>query len=265
MTIPRSISVDVQEVSVYTRDSREFWARQQQFNERTTSQLAQSDCQLAQLKAVIALMCNKIEASPATQADLNRGLGDFREMSISSGSDTVALSSDQTAMTTHHDAEERPRLLSRREFRIQTFRQLQSCSRACPCTCHHSRQIQPPSSTVGVFGRGFISLKGPLFGKQSCNIRSCKQESGLSITIKYFLPTWLSQRMICGWFDSTPLCGPELLLRTFQVVNHWKDPLFRAVMHGMLGEVETLLSKGTVSPYIVNRYGMSLLHVRESS
>lgn len=61
MTIPRSISVDVQEVSVYTRDSREFWTRQQQFNERTTSQLAQSDRQLAQLKAVIALMCNKIK------------------------------------------------------------------------------------------------------------------------------------------------------------------------------------------------------------
>ena len=265
MTIPHSISVDVQEVSVYTRDSREFWTRQQQFNERTTSQLAQSDRQLAQLKAAIALMCNRIEASPATQADLNRGLGGFREMSISSASDTVALSSDQTTMTIPHDAEEKPRLLSRSEFRIQTFRKLQSCSRACPCTCHHFSRIHSPSSTSGLLGRGSLSLRGPLFWKQSCNIRSCKQESGLSITIKYFLPTWLSQRMIYGWLNSTPLCGPELLLRAFQVVDCYEDPLFMAVMYGTLGEVETLLAKGTVSPYIVNQFGESLLHVRESS
>lgn len=71
--------------------------------------------------------------------------------------------------------------------------------------------------------------------------------------------------MIYGWFNSTPLCGPELLLRTFQVVDAEEDPLFRAFYYGTLGEVETLLAKGTVSPYIVNERGESLLHVRESS
>ena len=96
-------------------------------------------------------------------------------------------------------------------------------------------------------------------------LRSCKQGAGLAITITHFLPTWLSQRMISAWFTSTPLCGPELLLKIYRVVDFRKDPSVKAVTCGRLEDLQTLLATGTISPYIISQYDHSLLHVCQSS
>lgn len=71
--------------------------------------------------------------------------------------------------------------------------------------------------------------------------------------------------MISAWFTSTPLCGPELLLKIYRVVDFRRDPLFKAVTCGRLEDLQTLLATGTISPYITNQYGLSLLHVCQSS
>ena len=98
---------------------------------------------------------------------------------------------------------------------------------------------------------GHSRSEGVQFGRTRCNLRSCKQGGGLAIRINYFLPTWLSQRMISAWYTSTPLCGPELLLKIYRVVDFRKDPLVKAITCGRLEDLQTLLTTGTVSPYII--------------
>ena len=186
-------------------------------------------------------------------------------MSLSSTSNVVAHPSGPTAVTTISNAETGPRMMARSELRIQAFRPVETCSRVCLCNCHKIRRMRLPEKTALIFGRGTFAFRGVQFRRTRCNLRSCKQGAGLAVRINYFLLTWLSQRMISAWFISTPLCGPKLLLKIYRVVDFRKDPLVKAVTCGRLEDLQTLLATGTISPYIINQYGHSLLHVCQSS
>lgn len=82
--------------------------------------------------------------------------------------------------------------------------------------------------------------------------------------INYFLPTWLSRTMLYAWFTSAPLCPPELLIRTYQVVSY-DNVLVIAVLRNDLETLQNALATGKFSPYVLYAHGgLSLLHVGQS-
>ena len=78
--------------------------------------------------------------------------------------------------------------------------------------------------------------------------------------------------MLYAWFTSAPLCPPEFLIRTYEVVTN-NNFLFTAVVQGDLETLRNAFATGNFSPYVVAcgseepQYvsdGDSLLHVGES-
>ena len=248
-------SATLQQVSIHTTGSRN---EQRQFNRNVTRQLAQSE-------AAYAILLDKIEESSATQRELNRMLGEFRVGRVNSAIDQTAATSTGTTLTTYDDIEASPRMRSKMELQMQTVRPLRTCAPACPCDCHKVRRFRMPSKMSLLFGHGSIGLKGLPFWRPDCNHRHCRQGTGLSIVVNYFLPMWLSQAMLSAWFSSAPLCPPEFLIRMYEVREFYGHPLFEAMKPKDQGKalenLRTTLAKGSISPYIINEGGLSLLHV----
>ena len=70
--------------------------------------------------------------------------------------------------------------------------------------------------------------------------------------------------MISVWFTSSPIYGPECLLRIPRYVNAWDGSYrgFRAVMFGDLESLQRLLAEGTCTPNDFFADNDSLLLVR---
>ena len=66
--------------------------------------------------------------------------------------------------------------------------------------------------------------------------------------------------MLYAWFSAAPLCPPELLIRTYQVVSS-DNVLVRAALKGDLTTLHSALATGKFSPYVLGADGESLLHV----
>ena len=66
--------------------------------------------------------------------------------------------------------------------------------------------------------------------------------------------------MLSLWYTSSPLYGPELLVRApFMIPD--SSPVMRAVDEGDLQELKSLVAHGKESPYDVDESGMSFLTV----
>ena len=68
--------------------------------------------------------------------------------------------------------------------------------------------------------------------------------------------------MLYAWFSSGPLCPPEFLIRTYQVLPY-NNFLINAVRKGDLETLQEIFATGKFSPYVLcESHGHSLLHVR---
>ena len=185
--------------------------------------------------------------------------------------DQQAVASSRTRTTLPKEPEMRPRMRARSEIQMQTVLPLRKCFQECPCVCHKFRRVELPSKTSALFGSGSIAFRGFPFWRTGCNYRHCKQDVGPSIVINYFLPTWLSRTMLYAWFTSVPLCPPELLIRTYQVVPY-DNFLVSAVVKGDLHTLQNAFATGNFSPYVLCESegvlcaseGDTLLHVGQS-
>ena len=191
-------------------------------------------------------------------------LGEFRVTRLRPAIDEEAADSAETTMTLPEDPEMRPRMRARSELQMQTILRLRKCFQGCPCVCHKFRRVKLPSTTSALFGSGSVGFRGLPFWRTDCNYRPCKRGVGPSIVINYFLPTWLSRTMLYAWFTSAPLCPPELLIRTYQVVSY-DNVLVIAVFRNDLETLQNALGTGKFSPYVLCAHGgLSLLHVGQS-
>ena len=94
-----------------------------------------------------------------------------------------------------------------------------SCPKSCQCVCHYRRNISLFQITQRWTGAFFISHTGRLWLRPVCTIRGCRGLSTTAINIRYTCPAWLASRIVSAWLKSTPLTGPELLLRTVRLIR----------------------------------------------
>ena len=189
-----------------------------------------------------------------------RLLGDFRQTDVNVASDTAVArpeSFDREAIT---PIVARPPLRSGSEFHIQNLQIQSTCPNACTCSCHETWRINSPRNLRKLFGNSKIGGAGLPFFRGTCSIRSCRGKRNSSITINFFLPTMMASRMISLWFTSSPLYGPELLLRVPRVLGE-DTPAHRAIWSGDLDTVKRSVFAGDIKPWDVDYKGRSLILV----
>ena len=185
--------------------------------------------------------------------------------------DQEALASAETTMALPEEPEMRPRMRAKSGLQLQTFLPLRKCFQGCPCVCHKFRRVELPSRTSALLGSGSFGFSGLPFWRTDCSYGPCKQGIGPLIMINYFLPPWLSRTMLYAWFTSAPLCPPEFLIRTYQVLADSDCFLIYAAETGGLKALQEGFATGKFSPYVrcgsrqlYANEGDSLLHVGHS-
>ena len=215
---------------------------------------------LPRQEALLHHLCQRIEESQATQAAMMRLLGNFRQVDMNMASDTAAALSESLESLAVKATVARPRMRSRSEFHVQNLQIQSACPLACTCNCHKIWRIYSPWRLEKFFGYGKIEGAGFPFSKGACSLRSCKEKGVTFVNIKFFLPTMMAARMITLWFTSSPLYGPELLLRVPRVIRP-NTPAYDAICHGNLDAVKRCISAGDFKPWDVDDMGMSLIAV----
>ena len=142
--------------------------------------------------------------------------------------------------------------------RARTFRV--SCRPWCSCACHKQRTFRYPDWLRAAIGGLFVGYTGiPIF-TPSCSEKTCHQRSVSSIEVTYHFPNWFLSRVLSLNLRISTLAGPELIIRMPRMVN-WTTPLWQKSQIGDLQAVQLLFGDGRASPYDVNAYGQSSLHV----
>jgi hypothetical protein len=134
------------------------------------------------------------------------------------------------------------------------------CSRWCSCACHRQRTIRLSNRMRTALGGLFVSYAGlPVF-TPSCSETTCSRKSAPRVDITYHFPAWLLARVLSLHLSLSPLAGLELSLRMPRMVG-WATPLWRDSALGDTQAIQVLFSHGRASPFDVNAYGQSALHV----
>ena len=153
------------------------------------------------------------------QLELIRLLGHVRQANLTSlsGEENLLLKDD------HEPTDQliipRSRVSSNHERKIRKDRALRTCQRNCRCSCHKTQQIRTPWTWRKCIGFGSIRISGR-YSIQQCNTSGCKQSASPTLRLDYILPRWFILRMVSIWYNSSPLHGPEFLLRV-PVVLPW--------------------------------------------
>lgn len=173
--------------------------------------------------------------------------------------DTAAISqSFESATMTPVVA--RPRMRARSEYQVQSLQIPSVCPTACTCGCHKTWRIYTPRSLRKLFGYSKIEGAEVPFFKGACSLQSCKGKRATFVNINFFLPTTIAARMIDLWFTSSPLYGPELLLRVPRVVRT-DTPAYDAIRHWDMDAVKRSISAGDFKPWDLDFTGRSLISV----
>ena len=215
---------------------------------------------LPRQEAILSHFCQGIEEIHATQAAMMRFLGNFRHIDANMASDNAAALSEKPETAAITPVVARPRMRSRREFHIQNSPVQSACPLACPCSCHETWRIYSPWKLRKLFGNSKIESAGNPFFKGACSLRLCKGKWATSIHINFFLPTMIAARMISLWFTSSPLYGPELLLRVARVLREDASVIW-AIRSRDLDAVKRSISAGDCKPWDVDYRGTSLICV----
>ena len=189
-----------------------------------------------------------------------RLLGDFRQTDVNVASDKAVALSGSLGSTAITPFVARPRMRSKSEFHIQSLQIQSACPITCKCNCHRSWRVYSPWKLRKLFGNSMIECAELPFFKPACSLRSCKGKRSTFIDIMFFLPTMIAARMISLWLTSSPLYGPELLLRVPRVVR--TDTLaYNAICLGDLDTVKRSVFAGDYKPWDVDPTGQSLILV----
>ena len=215
---------------------------------------------LPRQEALLSHLCQRIEESQATQVAMMRLLGDFRQTDVNVALDNSVAPPESLESAAITPIVARPRLRSRNEFHIQNLQVRSACQTACTCSCHETWRIYTPRNLRKLFGHSKIEGAELPFFRPACSLRSCKGKRTAVINIMLFLPTVIAARMISLWFTSSPLYGPELLLRVPRVL-HKDTPAYDAICSGDLDTVKRSVFAGDCKPWDVDPTGQSLILV----
>ena len=189
-----------------------------------------------------------------------RLLGNFRQVDVNVASDNPVALPESLESAALAPIVARPRMRSRSEFYFQNLQIQSACPTACTCNCHKTWRMHTPRNLRKLLGHSTIEGAELPFFRPACSLRSCKGKRTKFVNIMFFLPTMIAARMISLWFTSSPLYGPELLLRVPRVLCY-KTPAHEAVCSGDLDAVKRSIFAGDYKPWDVDHKGESLILV----
>jgi hypothetical protein len=135
-----------------------------------------------------------------------------------------------------------------------------TCSNWCSCVCHSRRTTKLSTPFRNILGSLFIGYTGFPNFTPACNEAKCTKRSCPKAEIIYYFPVWLLARVVSLTVLFSGARGPELNLKMPRMVG-WTSPLWRSAQANELSTVQNLFSSGMASPFDVNAYGQSALHV----
>ena len=162
--------------------------------------------------AATSQICQKIEESQTTQLELIRLLDHVRRANLTdfAGEETQLLKGDDGS--TDQLINPKSRMGSNHERKLRKVRKSRTCQHNCGCNCHKIQHLSTPWTLRKYIGLGSMRSSN-CYSLQKCNIRGCQQSASSILRLHYVLPTWFALRMVSMWYNSSPLHGPELLLR----------------------------------------------------
>lgn len=146
------------------------------------------------------------------------------------------------------------------QIKAQARTYKRNCKPWCSCVCHKQRALRNPEWLRKVVGGLFIGYTGLPVLAAACNESTCQQRSAPSIEITYHFPVWFLARVLSLNMTLSTFGGPELNLRMPRMVS-WATPLWRISFAGDRKGLREIFAKRKGSPFDVNAYGQSALHV----
>lgn len=135
-----------------------------------------------------------------------------------------------------------------------------SCNGWCSCACHVKRSARTPMPFRRFLGALFVGYSGLPVITPACNERSCRNRARPVVQLDYHFPSWFLARILAISMSMSPAVGIEGTLRMPRMVA-WSSSIWRLARTGQLEAIQTMFSDGRASPYDVNAYGQSALHV----
>ena len=139
-----------------------------------------------------------------------------------------------------------------------------SCTRACPCTCHTRHWIGTPTFFSSMLGQLFIDSSGIPMVRSKCNVPNCQGRSSSYLDIQYWLPQGVHWSQIVRFYCAFQAhFGPQLQLSTLRRIPD-NAPAIAFAMSGNIPRLKDLFKRGLASPHdVCETRGYSLLRVSD--
>ena len=205
----------------------------------------------SQLAAAFSQLYQKFEESQSTQLALARQFENFQQASIEPIPSIRRISAEpqKSATLVNPYPQSRPR--STPTISLNRIRYTRSCQDGCPCSCHRTRTYFAQPRPSRLLGFGSMSFDGISIPWSSCSVHACKQSTVSSIRMKYFLPTWFVSRIVSIWLTTSPLYGPELLIKVPRYMGkrgYLQSPVHVAILRGDLDTLQCFLAERLCTP-----------------
>ena len=136
-----------------------------------------------------------------------------------------------------------------------------SCKSWCSCCCHAQQSVRSSRALRNLIGLLFVGYSGVPILTPPCNEKTCHKRASPLVHVSYYFPTWFLSRIVNVTAAFNTFNGLQLNLNVPRMVG-WAHPLWRFAPCNDVASIQTLFSKDLASPFDVNAYGQSALHVR---
>ena len=132
------------------------------------------------------------------------------------------------------------------------------CSPSCLCVCHKRTSIKLPPMISTVLGNLFVGYSGLPFITPACDKGGCVRASA-SVDINYYFPITYFERV----FKASVAVKTTGIAQSISVtrVRDWYCPLRQYTRDNEILGIQSLFDTSRASPYDVNIFGQSALHV----
>lgn len=192
---------------------------------------------------MLALLCARHEQSSSTPEAMAWPLRDGC-LSHPKTNEAVARPSSTRFTVTVKNLDKRPSIQSKSLVRSS------KCRPSWGCSCHRVQSPRVPR--LGNFMICGVRSPG---SRTACDTESCEEPSPLSIRGNFCPPAWVARQMLFILFTSSPLRGPEMLLRVPRMASK-ESLVVQALNQGDLSCFKRLVAQGEASPYDVDEHGL---------
>lgn len=213
------------------------------------------------MTAALACLPRILEEVQSNGSAVTRFLSNFPHLTLQSSRSDLRSVLDNThnSMTQINGSNAYAR--SRNQLQLQRTYKVAHCRLDCSCQCHCTSSSWTPWSLARLFGRAYLEKEGPSLVGASCNMSSCKASAVSQTRVIYFIPIWFAMKAIYIRYTSSPLHGPEWLIRIPRLVDESKNRGFKAILKADLPMFRSAIASGECTPYDITRWGESLLIV----